>query len=359
MKKFRRLFLNSPIQVTLGITNSCNLKCIHCRANASSKSSKELKIEEIKNILKCLSDMKVLYLEISGGEPLIRKDFFEIVKFANENNLEVITSTNGMLIDKEVARKIKESGIKKIQVSLDGAINKTHDYFRGVKGSFEKAINAIKNLVSENVYVVVSTILNKNNVNEIEKIINIVTDLGAKQWRGLVLLPCGRGRDIFNRLKLSFKELNKINLLCKKKKMEFGEKILLEVEKCFNLGERIPLNNLKYDLGEASCFGCGAGISEIYIDHKGNIYPCSKMVDVKFLIGNIRKDSLKKLWKSSLILEKFRDVEKNIKGKCIQCKLNIYCKGGCKAVSWSLLGDEFSPDPRCPFNKKQNPELLG
>lgn len=352
------IFLKSPVQVSWGSTNACNLNCIHCRANASSEKPNELGTEEVKSLIETLSDMDVFYFEISGGEPLLRKDFFDIVEFAHRKGLEVLLSSNGSFINKENAKKLKEKGIKKIQISLDGGYPRTHDNFRGKEGSFNDAIKAIENLVNEGVYVVVSSILTKKNRNEVEKIINIVAEKGALEWRGLTLLPCGRGNDIFAEIGLSLEELRKIEEKCQSKKRELKRDIDLGVEKCFNLGEKIPSEDLNYSKAEASCFGCGAGISEIYIDPTGNVYPCNKMTDEKFFVGNVRKNNFKQLWKNSSILEKFRNHRQNIKGKCRECKLSDYCKGGCKAVSWNLKKDAFIPDPRCPFNKKDNPELF-
>jgi len=128
----------------LHITNLCNLKCKHCYASAGNELNNELTYDEIIDIIDQLAEMNINYITVSGGEPLARKDVYEIIQYIKSKNINVMITTNGTLIDEEVVKKLKELKIDSVQVSMDSHIPEIHDKFRGVEGSFDRAVQAIK-----------------------------------------------------------------------------------------------------------------------------------------------------------------------------------------------------------------------
>jgi uncharacterized radical SAM superfamily Fe-S cluster-containing enzyme len=186
--------LSAPLHVSIGITSRCNLKCLHCYAQANECGKKEISTEEILDFIDQMGSMQVFSTAISGGEPLLRKDLAEIVRGYKSHNMQVLLSTNGMLFTGEYAKKLKEAGVDSIQFSVDG-FEDTHDSFRRVKGSYSKVINAIKLAVKERFKIVrVATCVNKTNLNEIADLIDLFADLGVNVHRLLRFMPVGRGK---------------------------------------------------------------------------------------------------------------------------------------------------------------------
>jgi len=186
----------APFLIVWDITYACNLKCKHCYANAGKRLSDELTTKEAKHVIDKLDKVSVPILAFSGGEPLVRKDIFQLTKYAHDKGIYISIATNGTLITKEKAKKMKKAGVGFVQISLDGASPKTHDSFRGINGVFDKTIKGIKNCVKENLWVNVATTATKHNYKEISKIIDLCEDLGVKWFMVYNFIPTGRGKFI-------------------------------------------------------------------------------------------------------------------------------------------------------------------
>ncbi|MEF8848060.1 MAG: radical SAM protein [Candidatus Thermoplasmatota archaeon] len=362
----RRPFVSgSPFLIVWDITNKCNLNCKHCYANAGKNSSDELTTEQAKEVIDELDKASVPIIAFSGGEPLIRDDIFELTRYASDKGIYVAVATNGTLITKEKAKKMKEAGIKFTQISLDGASAETHDKFCGIDGVFEKTIEGIKNAVEEDFFVNIASTATSYNYKEIPEIIDLCEELNVDWFMLYNFVPTGRGKfirknditpeqrehiltEMWKKLKKS--EDCKVNVLSTAPQFarialekEIGKDKKIVPTHFSNPTLSGRLVNLADFIG-----GCGCGRFYCAIRTDGDIDPC---VFFPLKIGNIKEDNFRDLWKNNEILKELRDKDK-LKGTCGTCKYRYYC-GGCRARAYSLNGDYLSPDPGCLINQKR------
>jgi radical SAM protein with 4Fe4S-binding SPASM domain len=275
--------------------------------------------------------MKVFYVTLTGGEPLLHKDIFSIINYASEKNLKVSLTTNGVVINRRVAKKLKDLDTWLIRVSLDGSIPKIHDNFRGVVGSYIRTIKGIKALLAENLNVVVLTVVSKHNIHEVERIIDVVRRLGVKAINTYIFVPGGRGKNVEN-LALTSSEYKK-----------FLERIisLKEKYKEIQILTKAPLMSLLYNSEISGA--CAAGTSNLFIEENGDVIPCPYL---PLVIGNTRKTRLDYMWKNSKILYELRDPNK-LSNTCKECEYVKRCFGGCRAAAYHKYGSISYPDPNC------------
>ncbi|MFQ6051285.1 MAG: radical SAM protein [Candidatus Hydrothermarchaeota archaeon] len=350
----------SPFMVVWDITHACNLKCKHCYATADKNSKNELNTEKAKLVIDKLDRAGVPIIAFSGGEPLVRKDFFEISSYASGKGMYVAIATNATLIDKETARKMKDAGIRYVQISLDGSNPETHDDFRGKEGVFERTIEGIKNCVDQNFFVNISTVATHCNYEEIPEIIDLSEKLGADWFMVYNFIPVGRGKEIKEQdltpkereklLKILWRELKarkKINVLTTAPQYarialqaEIGDRKIVPTH-FYNLEFQGKLVNLAEFIG-----GCGAGRFYCAIRPQGNIEPC---VFFHLKVGNIIDEDLEKIWENNNIFRELRNKDL-LKPMCGTCEYRYNC-GGCRARALSYFGDYLAPDPGCIKNE--------
>lgn len=308
-------------------TCRCNLKCKHCYNYFDSRSAikSELSTNEAKKMISEAIKLGTKSILFTGGEPLLRKDLFELINYAKEKDLLVFLATNGTLIDDNFIKKA-QGKIDKINISLDAGSSKKHDEIRGMAGSFDKSLRAIELL--KNIFAVsISFTVHFQNLLEIVPIAAI-----AKKYKILLtikrFIPVGHGSEDCN-LELSsekYKEvIKKVNKLKKYQKISFED----------------PFPSIFKRKIENSYGGCLAGIYFLAIDFNGNVYPCTKL---KWSIGNIKEKSLSEIWYENEILIKLRNRE--LSGKCGKCKKKWVC-GGCRAAAYAKNKDLLSEDPLC------------
>src|SRR3989338_3409371 len=199
--------LYKPNLIFWELTRNCNLRCIHCRASAGGgRSPEELSTKEAYEFIDDVAAHFKPILVLTGGEPLYRDDVFQIAKYATDKGLPVALATNGTLVSEDIARKIKESGIRRVSISLDGAVPETHDTFRGLFGAFERARHGIENLKGQGVSFQINTTLTKSNKKELPKIYRLVQELGADAFHLFMLVPTGCGLFIEDKEQLSPEE---------------------------------------------------------------------------------------------------------------------------------------------------------
>jgi len=186
----------SPFLVVWNYTNACNLRCVHCYQRADRPLPDELSTQERMAIIDELSEAGVVSIAFSGGEPLMRKDFLEIAKYAADRDMYVSLATNGTLITDEVAHRLKESQVRYVEVSLDGAEPQTHDAFRGIPNAFEMTMRGIGNLVHNGIFTCIATTATRHTLHEIPKIIELSKRLGVRRLLVFNFIPTGRGEDI-------------------------------------------------------------------------------------------------------------------------------------------------------------------
>lgn len=331
--------LSAPIYVGFDLTGRCNLRCIHCRVSTSSKN-KELPLTLIKKTIDELAKMKVIQVIFSGGEPFIRKDIFKILSYALKSGIpDILIVSNGTLLNYNQIRKLKNTGIKKISLSLDG-LKKNHDKIRGT-GNFDKTVSTLKKLVKEGFEVKVSMTLNKMNKDDIPNFSRFLKKIGVSKINIGNLMPCGRGKTIWkqaltkNEKRKTIKKIRDLN-------NQLGDKFIL-FESSFLCEPKIGRSDKKI----FSFFGCRGGRTSCAILSNGDVVACKMLPNI--VAGNLQKKTLKKIWKDNKNWESWRN--EIIIGKCKLCKYKKACRGGCKAISYFKYGNLNIPDPRCigPF----------
>jgi sulfatase maturation enzyme AslB (radical SAM superfamily) len=186
-----------PFEVVWNFTYKCNLKCKHCYENAGGERQPELTTDEAKQVIDLLSKTAGIglpALSFSGGEPLARKDFFELAAYAKKHIPYVSIASNGTLLTKDNAKRVKDAGIDYVEISIDGASPQTHDEFRGIPGAFERAIQGVKNCVEEGIDACIATVLHRNNLAETEKILQLAKDLDVR-FMHFNFIPTGRAKE--------------------------------------------------------------------------------------------------------------------------------------------------------------------
>ena len=186
--------LYAPFLIVWDFTHKCNLQCKHCYSNSGAIREEELTTKQALAVVDQLADAGVTALAFSGGEPLTRKDFFEVARHAADRGLYVSVATNGTLLTKENVQKLKQAGVNYVDISIDGASAKTHDEFRGVPGAFDKAVAGLKNCIEADLCVCIATTATKNNLEEMPAIIDLAEEIGAERFTNFNFVPAGRGK---------------------------------------------------------------------------------------------------------------------------------------------------------------------
>lgn len=330
--------------VSFEFTYACNLRCVHCYAVADKSLPNELTTAEIKNFIDEIVDMKVYSIVLSGGEPLLREDFFEILKYTSERGLRVIVSTNGTLLNWITAEKIKSSGVDIVQVSLDGANAETHDRFRGVQGAFHRALQGIRALEKAGVEKIgVATCATTLNYEEIPQLIDYLSkNTNVTRMRILRFLPIGKGR-AQKELVLDHSRIVNLYNTIENKNQKLDGRLKVTFSEAFNP----PL----FDRPTHICTG---GKTWCAVNPEGYVLPCtylnSSEVARRLGADTIRKRSFKYIWKNSSLLKGLRELTRHIKGKCQDCNLLNRCGGGCRAAAYAYYDDIFASDPHCVYS---------
>lgn len=339
-----------PERVNFEITSKCNQSCIHCFAS-SGHEKKDMSTKEVKDFIDRLEGTSVKYLSFSGGEPLIRSDIFDLIDHVKKRELYIGLSTNGTLIDEITAVKIAELGVDSVAVSIHGSKESTHDIIVRKKGAYLKAIEGIKNLLAENVPTRVLTTVMRQNYSEIPYIRKCMEKHGINvnkilHFSAMPLRPAGRANVNWNELVLSPDELWH---LWEERWGSIGKDVFGDCPLPIPIIETLDvfLKEKPYDLTAEKlkkiCEGCVAGKIFCEITSNGNVLLCPF---VRLPIGNIRKNTLENIWKTSYLIKKVQNRE--FTGKCGNCQNADIC-GGCRAEAFVRSGDILGSDPTCKF----------
>ena len=332
--------LDAPICLTWEITYACNLQCVHCLSSSGTRDPRELSTDQAKAVLDELRDLQVFYINIGGGEPMIRKDFFEILEHAEANDIGVKFSTNGTYITAENARRLAAMNYLDIQISLDGVDAVTHDAVRG-KGSYATAIAAMNHLRDANFgQFKISVVVTRHNVDQLDEFKALADSYGA-QLRITRLRPSGRGADTWDELHPTQQQQRQIYDWL----MKHGENVLTG-DSFFHLnafGESLPGLNL-----------CGAGRVVCLIDPIGDVYACPFVIHDQFKAGSLLSDGgFTKVWKESDLFLSLR--EPGSEGACSACGSYDACQGGCMAAKFFTGIPLDGPDPECVTGHGEEP----
>ena len=338
-------------------TRNCNLACIHCRASASSgPHTGELDTRESLRLLDQIAEVGKPIVILTGGEPLLRDDIFDIARYGTDKGLRMVMAANGTLITASSAKKLAAAGIQRISVSLDGASAESHDDFRQVKGAFEDTLRGIRMIKDAGVEFQINTTITKTNLDEIQKIQQLAVDLEAVAHHIFLLVPTGRGKYIVDKAINAAEYEQTLNWF-----YEQNECTPLQLKAtCAPHYYRI-LRQRARDEGKTVSFkthgldavtrGCLGGIGFCFISHRGIVQPCGYL-DLN--CGNVRQTSFADIWNDSKIFSSLRNYD-NLKGKCGGCEFKNVC-GGCRARAHEASGDYLAEEPLCNYQPKLRPK---
>lgn len=318
-----------PKSIIWEITAKCNLKCRYCSANGG-ENGHEMKLPDIFKILNEIIIYKESTLFLSGGEPLLRKDIFEILYYVKERRINTVLLTNGLLLNKKIISRIKNLGIK-IQIGFDSLNPTLHDFLRGREGAFAKSLNSLKEAIYQGLEIGVAIIATKLNFKEIPCFIDEMIGRGVNWICIPRFIPCGRGA-INRSLNLSIDD--RIELI----KSVVNNKYYKENKIFFD----DPTQILFTEKGVLSK-GCNAGINKLLIDPSGSVMPCPMF---RLSVGSVRETSIQQIWNKAEVLNNLRS-RKNIKGECRNCIYLNKC-GGCRGLAYHVTGDYLASDILCP-----------
>jgi mycofactocin radical SAM maturase len=326
------LGLDAPICLTWELTYACNLSCVHCLSSSGRRDPRELTTAECKAVIDTLERMQVFYVNIGGGEPTVRPDFWELVDYATEHHVGVKFSTNGVKLGAAAAARLAASDYVDVQISLDGATAEVNDAVRG-PGSYATAIQAMENLYAAGFRgFKLSIVMTRQNVGQLDAFKEIADRYGA-QLRITRLRPSGRGADVWDSMHLLPPQQKDLYdwLVAR------GEQVLTG-DSFFHLsayGSALPGLNL-----------CGAGRVVCLIDPVGDVYACPFAIHENFLAGNVRDaGGFATVWKSSSLFQSLRSPDTG--GACRSCGFYDSCRGGCMAAKFFTGLPLDGPDPEC------------
>ncbi len=342
-----------PKWIAWEITRRCNLKCVHCRSSSelAVEGHPDFSLDQAKAVIDDIASYASPVLVLSGGEPLLRPDVFDIASYGTQKGLRMCLATNGTLVTSETCRNIKESGIKMVSMSIDGSNAATHDNFRNQEGAFEGTMNAVRLFNEQKIPFLINSSFTMRNREEIPDIYRMVKKLGAAAWYMFMIVPTGRGEDVLDELIPTevYDEILEWHYETEQKEDELLMRptcaphyYRIIREKAKEAGEKVQRRNLKFSTGGSK--GCLAGQLICLIDVDGEVQPCSYF---PLSAGNIFKIPFKQIWEDSELFNQLRDF-KSYKDNCGQCEYINVC-GGCRARAWSMTGDFLAGEPFCNY----------
>jgi len=323
--------LDAPICLTWELTYACNLQCVHCLSSSGRRDPRELTTDECEAVIDELQRMQVFYINIGGGEPTIRKDFWHLVHYAVDHGVGVKFSTNGSGIDATVAEHLAQSDYVDVQISIDGADAATNDHVRG-DGSFATAVEAMEHLRAAGFEgFKISVVMTRHNIAQVDDFRAMADRYGA-QLRLTRFRPSGRGADSWDDLHPTDQQQRDLyHWLIDHPDVLTGDSFF----HLSALGEALPGLNL-----------CGAGRVVCLIDPIGDVYACPFVLHDEFLAGNVRDEGgFAQVWQQSNLFAELREPQSA--GACASCGHFDACQGGCMAAKFFTGIPLDGPDPEC------------
>ena len=385
------------------VTKGCNLRCIHCRATATElMSPRDLPTSKALNIISQIADFGNPILVLSGGEPLYRQDIFQLAEYATSRGLRAALATNGTLVTKDIAEKIKNSGIKRVSISLDGSDATTHDTFRGIPGAFDAAVYGMRNLQELGVSVQINTTIARHNAHQLPDVLTLARRLGADALHTFLLVPVGCGVDIAAEQMVAPDEYERMLNWFYDQSLTGDIELkatcaphYFRVQRQRRAADRMagretapavashpheigptdmtmpgstgislkpnggpPVGHTGHPGGHpgdmnAMTKGCLAGTGVCFISHEGEVFPCGYLPAIA---GDLRTQSFAEIWNDSEVFGQLRD-DDNLKGKCGCCEFRHVCMG-CRARAFAATGDFLAEEPFCVYEPGTSNQMI-
>ena len=332
-----------PRLIAWEVTRSCPLACRHCRAAARNQPYEdELTTDEGRRLLENIASFSKPTIILTGGEPMLRDDVYDLAAHANRLGLGVVMAPCGMMVSDGAVARMKASGIRCISISIDGAAAETHDAFRGVSGAFDSAVKATQAARRGGLDFQINTTVTRHNRDELQAIRDLAVRLGATVFNPFLLVPTGRGKDLAGQ-EISPEEYEKtLEWLAEQ---HAGSGIAIRVT-CAPHYARILRQRDPKAQGAKGCLG---GKSFAFISHVGKVQICGFL---ETECGDLRRKDLdfRKIWDTSEVFLAMRDVD-SYGGKCGVCEYRRIC-GGCRARAFAMTGDYLAEEPFCIYQPK-------
>lgn len=363
-----------PVVIVWNYTNRCNLSCIHCHQDSGDAEDSELTTEKKFELIDRLGDAGISIVTFSGGEPLVCPDIFEAVRRASDSGILCTIASNATLMTRDTVRKLKESGIRRVEIGLDGYRAETHDFLRNHPGSFEATVQGIRNCAEAGFDELCATMtLHSKNVNELRGTITLAEKLGVDRFYLNRLIPAGRGRDVIHlditdeqrieALEYAYEKFHDsavsgkgIQPYCRG--MTYYDRLghersdgeIFTVNEALSgysrmwrgkFSDRIQGIVKKFASGFG---GCSAGITYAGLTAGGDLLPC---VPAPMKLGNLLEKDLEEIWVNSELLNYMRRRDE-LQGACGACAYKNIC-GGCRYTAYAINGDWLAADPSCPY----------
>jgi heme b synthase len=337
-----------PHLIAWEVTRSCMLACKHCRAAARPEPySGELSTEECFALLDNIASFSKPIIILTGGEPMLREDIYEIASHATSLGLPVVMAPCGMLVDDAAVARMKEAGIRGISISLDGANAESHDAFRVVPGAFDGAMKGIQAAKRGGLGFQINTTVTQHNRAELAEIMKLTIDLGATMFNPFLLVPTGRGKDLADQELSPQQYEDALHWLADQ---QIAGEIPIRVT-CAPHYQRISRQK-GVDPGARQVKGCMGGQGFAFISHMGKVQICG-FLDIE--CGDVRAEGLdfQKIWENSKLFCEMRDLD-SYHGRCGYCEYRRVC-GGCRARAYAISGDYLDEEPFCTYQPKSKP----
>jgi len=342
--------------VVWNVTRQCNLKCAHCYIDADSRPADEMSLEDFKRTAADLAECGVPLVIFSGGEPLMRRDVFDILRVLRDAGVRSVISTNGTLITPEVAKRLAELDVRYVGVSLDAARPEVHDKFRGARGSWQKALDGVRNARDAGIRTGFRITVTKDNYRELPALLDLALKEGVDRFCVYHLVPTGRGAGIADK-DLSKEEREWVLSFLYEKAIELRDKEIEILTTDSPMDGVYILERLKREDPEAYKdarkllavgSGCTMGAKVANIDYRGDVMPCHFAPEL--VVGNVRQKSFSELWTKNpcATLSELREMPMRLKGKCGRCDYLDVCRG-CRKRAHFYTGDWMEEDPSCLY----------
>ena len=352
-------FNERPFIAIWEVTQACDLACVHCRASAQpDRNPMELSTEEGKRLIDQIATLKVPVFVLTGGDPIKRSDLFELIGYARSMGVRVsLTPSATPLLTKDIVIRLKDAGLARLAVSMDGASAGSHDAFRGMSGSFARTLDAVRWANEIDLPVQINTTFSRRNINEIDEIVALMEKLKITLWSVFFLVPMGRGKldDL-----LSAEEFESVfaKIYSLSRTATFDIKTTeAQHYRRFRLQQRVAerklgINVSSLDDRAVDAIGRGPrGLNDgkgfVFISHKGEVFPSGFL---PLSAGNIRDQELAAIYRNSPLFRGLRDTSK-LEGKCGSCEFKEIC-GGSRARAYALTGNPRAEEPCCSYIPK-------
>nr|CBH39120.1 conserved hypothetical protein radical SAM superfamily [uncultured archaeon] len=336
-----------PYKVFCELTNACNLNCKHCLTESSKPLPDELSTNELYSVFQQLADYGTEYVELTGGEPLLRKDFDKILDLLNRLDFQISICSNGILITEKMCCQFKEYGVEKLQLSIDGLEN-THDFIRNKKGAFQAVIKSISLLKMQDLDVNVRSTAMRDNLDELTSLANLISKLDVDGFGAVRLFPVGRAKIECPEQALNARDMLKFHQIMQEIEKDYSHVMKITYDHC-GFFDR-PIFDWYREHNQTIC-QCGRKIC--VIKPNGTVTPCEIFA---LPAGNLRRQSFVQIWENSESFAMFRNFDPNqLKGTCRNCSEKYICGGYCRALAMTYFNDFCAEDPTCwrvQINKK-------